>query len=216
MEKEKIRQCACGGRGRVVIGEAGFSVRCEMDPGVVEVQQYKTEARAVRAWNERQEDMDSLDRAAVTAYHRGTSYGKLVADGMAPPPLETKKPFQPKPKMEEGVELRCLHCGMIIPADCRSNRYCSPTCAQAYRDARRRLLEKQKRMERPKPVNKCVLCGEPIDPQSGRIKYCGEVCAGAAQRMRVLEDGKRRRAIKAAEKKIAGKPPKAAGRPGKR
>lgn len=79
-----VCNCVCGGRGRLHLGEYGWSVRCEFDPGFASAPVYKTPKRAAEAWAIAQESMDQTTRDVVCAYHQGKSYGKYIAGGRKP------------------------------------------------------------------------------------------------------------------------------------
>ena len=190
----ELYKCVCGGTAYIRFGELGYTVRCERDPGLAEAPPFRTEKKAIREWNKAQEEMEQLTVDAVRAYHRRLSYGQYIAQL----PVAVPAVRYPKKQSAEApvVELRCLHCGMLIPASSRSKKYCCADCAEKYRDKQKQIRKKLAgAIEVPKePERMCAMCGNPIPPESGRYRYCCEACAQKAIQIQSREFNKRRRA----------------------
>ena len=124
-----VVDCVCSGKARIHRGEVGYYVRCELDPGFASATEYCTPKRAANAWNKAQEDMEQLARDAVCAYHTRKSYGQYIA---GVPVTVTERPE--KLVVPEPPDLRCVCCGLVIPAESTSKKYCSPACAERYRE----------------------------------------------------------------------------------
>ena len=128
----ELNKCVCGGTAYIREGEGGYSVRCERDPGFASVPLFSSQKKAIRAWNKAQDEMEFVTVCAVSAYHTRRSYGQYMAA------LPEKPPAVRYPKKEAAenpvLELRCIHCGMLIPAQCSSKNYCSEICAERYRE----------------------------------------------------------------------------------
>lgn len=201
--KKRIANCVCGGRGRLLQGELGFSVRCEFDPGLHMVPSYKHEGKAISEWNIRQAKMDNLDRKAVCAYHKRTSYGKLQQEpSAAQQPMKPTEDEETTPASENGAEaLRCITCGMLIPPACRSKRYCSPECAEESRRIQKQGHDQRLRAEAAaqRPQIPCAECGK-LFPEHGSKKYCSPACSDLSLQRRRREASKRFREKKKANR----------------
>ena len=176
-----VVNCVCGGKARIDFAEVGFYVRCEFDPGFASATEYTTPKRAANAWNKAQEEMEQLTRDVVCAYHRRKSYGQYIAG--VPVTMEERPA---KPEVPEPPDLRCVCCGLVIPAESTSKKYCSPACAERYREEQQRL--RQSRLESACAAEitldddrpRCLECGKPIPRGSKKFKYCCAECADKA------------------------------------
>lgn len=193
----EIHKCVCGGTAFIRKGEGGYSARCQRDPGFVSVPVFPSQKKAIRAWNKAQDEMDLLTVCAVSAYHNRKRYGQYMAA------LPEKPPAVRYPKKQAAVdtvlELHCIHCGELIPADCKSKKYCSEECAVHYREKQKRIRNKLAAElvidAEPEP-RYCALCGRPIPADVNRYKYCSEECAVKAGRIQSAEYNRIRRAKK--------------------
>lgn len=192
----ELYKCACGGTAYIWQGETGYSVRCEKDPGMASVPVFQSQKKAVNAWNKEQENMDQLTADAVCAYHAGTSYGKYIAR-IPIKPQAVRFPKREKEVKSPVLELRCLHCNMLIPPGWRSKKYCSETCAVNYREKQARIRKKlAKEIVVDPNTNLCALCGKPVPPDSGRYKYCCKECASKAAQLQRIEIRRKRKAAR--------------------
>lgn len=193
----ELYKCACGGIAVIHQCESGYFIRCERDPGIASVTVFAKKKKAIKTWNEEQEEMDFLTKCSVTAYHTGKKYGEYMAER---PADETERASIRERAGSSIPELRCINCGMIIPAGCRSKKYCNEVCAEHYRDKQARIrkrLAAEIVVEEPEnEIRYCAMCGKQIPPETGRYRYCGGVCSVRAERIQSRERNRTRRKIK--------------------
>lgn len=135
-----IAACTCGGSGDLIRTEIGFYVRCEHAPHWYTPPVYHTERKAIRCWNEMQQNMDDLARDAMVADHRGISYGNYIPIKGQLPTMLAPKPI-PRPKENRKI---CVICGGEIPKGSFRTKYCGGSCADIALGRQRNQYKKKK------------------------------------------------------------------------
>lgn len=135
-----IAACACGGSGHLIHTDDGFYVRCEHAPHWYTPPVYHTERKAIRCWNEMQQNMDDLARDAMVADHRGISYGNYIPIKGQLPELPATKPV---PVQKENCKI-CVICGREIPKGSFRTKYCGGSCADIALSRQRNQYKKKK------------------------------------------------------------------------
>lgn len=87
--------------------------------------------------------------------------------------------------------IKCAICGKEFQSKQWNAKYCSEVC---YKIGSKPILQRsqkeyikrkaeQRKAERAKVVAYCKICGAPISKDTGRLKYCSDVCAKIGQNL---------------------------------